>query len=179
MSPLPAGAPLSVGTLLQGNRPGPITHLQSLGNLFRGDTAVRSFRCHLSSDLQRLSLSPEWIRAVTSKPTPHPPSPPEHPSPWTPGPRAASHQPHTASESRDLNSRLVSASPKQRGCVYSPYSFLPAQKGLCSTAHPRGCTGSSGLEHKAYQREERGQHVLASSPSEPQFPSCSTKKDGS
>lgn len=47
MSPLPAGAPLPEDTLLQGKHPGPITH--SLGHLFRGDRAVRSFRCHLSS----------------------------------------------------------------------------------------------------------------------------------
>lgn len=155
MSALSAGAPPPRGHPAPREASWSRHHLapQSLGNLFRGDMAVRSFWCCLRQarkrqpqlfDLQRPSLSPGWIKAVTGKPTPHPSSPPEqpqteHPSPGIPGPKAASHQPHTTSESWDLKSRLVSASPSSRSCstqakrLHLFSLLLPAQKGLCTS----------------------------------------------
>lgn len=89
-----------------------------------------------------------------------------------------------------LHHRAEPAPPKQRGCVYSPYSNLPksgfahpcsintALSTSSGTAHPGGCTDTSGLESKAHQREGQwlGRHVLASAPSQPQPSGCSTKR---
>lgn len=137
------------------DHPGPITHLspQSLRNLFRGDTAVRSFWCCLREvrkgqpqlfDLQRPSLSPERIRAVTRKAALHPRSLLEqhqtkHLSPGIPGPRGAPHQPHITSLGISnpgwylLHHQADLAPLKQKGCIYFPYSYLP-KRGLAPTA---------------------------------------------
>jgi len=140
-------------------------------------------------DLQRPNLTRGWIRAVTSKPTPHLSSPPEeheteHPSPGNPGQHHTNlTQPPSSGISNPgwylLHHQADLALPKQRSCVYSPYSYLP-RKGFAppclinaalstssGTAHPGAAQILPGWSTKPTKDKDNSTfwHQLPASPS--------------